>query len=43
VLIPCHRALRSDGSMGGYAYGLPRKQALLAREQDGANGVVRQL
>lgn len=43
VLIPCHRALRSDGSMGGYAYGLPRKQALLAREQDGADGVVRQL
>jgi AraC family transcriptional regulator, regulatory protein of adaptative response / methylated-DNA-[protein]-cysteine methyltransferase len=32
VVIPCHRALRSDGSLGGYAYGLDRKGALLARE-----------
>lgn len=34
VLIPCHRIIRSDGSIGGYAYGLERKQALLAREKD---------
>ena len=33
VLIPCHRALRSDGTLGGYAYGLDRKRALLAKEQ----------
>jgi len=32
VLVPCHRVLRSDGAPGGYAYGLPRKQALLRRE-----------
>ena len=32
VLIPCHRARRGDGSAGGYAYGLDRKAALLARE-----------
>lgn len=32
VLIPCHRAQRADGSLGGYAYGLERKAKLLRRE-----------
>jgi AraC family transcriptional regulator of adaptative response/methylated-DNA-[protein]-cysteine methyltransferase len=32
-LIPCHRVIRSTGAMGGYRYGLPRKQVMLAWEQ----------
>ena len=32
VLIPCHRVVRSDGSIGGYAYGEDIKRELLRRE-----------
>ncbi|MGH3070426.1 MAG: methylated-DNA--[protein]-cysteine S-methyltransferase [Streptosporangiaceae bacterium] len=31
-VVPCHRALRSDGSLGGYYYGLDRKMWLLRHE-----------
>lgn len=31
-LIPCHRALRRDGGLGGYHWGLPVKRAILAWE-----------
>ena len=33
VLIPCHRVLQADGSLGGYAYGTQIKAELLRREQ----------
>jgi methylated-DNA-[protein]-cysteine S-methyltransferase len=32
VVVPCHRVVRSDGSLGGYLGGLAAKQALLALE-----------
>jgi AraC family transcriptional regulator of adaptative response/methylated-DNA-[protein]-cysteine methyltransferase len=35
ILIPCHRAKRTDGTLGGYAYGLDRKEKLLEREAGG--------
>jgi AraC family transcriptional regulator of adaptative response/methylated-DNA-[protein]-cysteine methyltransferase len=31
-LIPCHRAMRRDGGLGGYHWGLPVKRAMLAWE-----------
>jgi AraC family transcriptional regulator of adaptative response/methylated-DNA-[protein]-cysteine methyltransferase len=34
VLIPCHRVVRTDGTLGGYAYGLERKAQLLNREKE---------
>jgi methylated-DNA-[protein]-cysteine S-methyltransferase len=32
LFVPCHRILRMDGSLGGFRYGLPIKESLLARE-----------
>lgn len=32
ILVPCHRVIGSDGSLGGYAYGLPMKRSLLKLE-----------
>jgi len=33
LVIPCHRAVRSDGSLAGYRWGIARKQKLLQQEQ----------
>ena len=32
IVVPCHRVLATDGTLGGYAGGLESKQVLLSRE-----------
>jgi methylated-DNA-[protein]-cysteine S-methyltransferase len=32
VIVPCHRVVMSDGSIGGYAFGKARKKELLKKE-----------
>jgi AraC family transcriptional regulator of adaptative response/methylated-DNA-[protein]-cysteine methyltransferase len=41
IVVPCHRVIRTDGSLGGYRWGLHRKKLLLEQEmrdaKDGAD------
>ena len=32
VIVPCHRVVKSDGTVGGYAYGTDRKKYMLSKE-----------
>lgn len=40
LFVPCHRILRSDGSLGGFRYGLKIKRALLDREETLRGGTL---
>jgi methylated-DNA-[protein]-cysteine S-methyltransferase len=42
IVIPCHRVIARNGTLGGFGGGLPTKQALLALEQEASigNGAV---
>lgn len=38
LIVPCHRIVREDGSAGGWRWGVERKRALLAQEEQRAGG-----
>lgn len=37
LVVPCHRVMRRDGSLGGFRWGLERKQELLIQEREYAS------
>ena len=43
IVIPCHRVIATDGTLGGYGGGLERKRWLIEHEKGGAGaGLPRQ-
>ena len=43
IIVPCHRAIRSDGTLGGFQGGVEMKRALLGMEgvlADGSGRIV---
>lgn len=40
LFVPCHRVMRTDGSLGGFRYGLAVKERLLAREAAASPGAA---
>src|SRR5258706_551290 len=40
IVVPCHRVIRTDGSLGGYRWGLHRKKLLLEQESRTAEDAV---
>ena len=36
IVVPCHRVVRTDGTLGGYRWGLERKKSLLEQERRSA-------
>jgi AraC family transcriptional regulator of adaptative response/methylated-DNA-[protein]-cysteine methyltransferase len=38
IVVPCHRVIRTDGTLGGYRWGLQRKKILLEQERCNTKG-----
>ena len=38
IVVPCHRVVRGDGTVGGYRWGVERKKQLLAQEEEVVRG-----